>query len=341
MHKITYNKIEYDPQIDFVKGLCILFVIWTHCISREELGYMLFPYWGDPAVPIFLIIQVFHYYKKGVSLRIPSAVKLWKRILRPFIIMIALMFLVQYFIYYDTTEGLFSPSLYWDRRGPGSYYIFIYLELAIVIPLFAPLFKKLSTKWLFFIFVIISQIVELIFSITQCPDNIYRITFFRYTFLIFIGYLLATKGLELNRLTILGGIISMAFLYLFAYTDINMEPLFCTHLSLWPLCHWVCYIYIAYFFLAFLKYTYTKLRSYSSITTYIERVGKFSYEIYLFQIFYYATLSIFVGNILSIIDYYPIQRILFIIISTAVCVMPVVYFKSKRVNKKTYSSSTS
>ena len=330
MHRITFNKTGYDSQIDYIKGVCILFVIWTHCIGRNELGYMLFPYWGDTAVPIFLIIQVFHYYKKSVTLRMPSVVKLWKRILRPFIIMIALMFLVQYFIYYDTTEGLFSPSLYWDRRGPGSYYIFIYLELAIVIPLFAPLFKKLPVKWLFVIFVIISQIVELIFSITQCPDNIYRITFFRYTFLIYIGFLLATKGLELNRLTILGGIISMVFLYLFAYTGINMEPLFCTHLSIWPLCHWVCYIYIAYFFLAFLKYTYTRLRCYSSITTYIEKIGKFSYEIYLFQIFYFTTLSIFVGNTLSYIDYYPSQRILFIIISTVICVIPVVYCKSKK-----------
>ena len=141
---------------------------------------------------------------------------------------------------------------------------------------------------------------------------------------------LATKGLELNRLTILGGIISMVFLYLFAYTGINMEPLFCTHLSIWPLCHWVCYIYIAYFFLAFLKYTYTRLRCYSSITTYIEKIGKFSYEIYLFQIFYFTTLSIFVGNTLSYIDYYPIQRILFIIISTVICVIPVVYCKSKK-----------
>ena len=333
MKRIEFNKTSYAPQIDYIKGLCILFVILTHCISREELGYMLFPYWGDTAVPIFLIIQVFHYYKKGVSFRMPSVVKLWKRILRPFFIMIALMFLVQYFIYYDTTEGLFSPSFYWDRRGPGSYYIFIYLELAIVIPLFAPLFKKLPVKWLFVIFVIISQIVELIFSVTQCPDNIYRITFFRYTFLIFIGFLLATKGLELNRLTILGGIISMVFLYLFVYTEIDMEPFFCTHLSIWPLCHWVCYIYIAYFFLAFLKYTYTRFRRYSSITTYIEKIGKYSYEIYLFQIFYYATLSIFVGKALSFIGNYSIQRILYVLISTLICVVPMVCLKErKRIN---------
>ena len=65
MRKIDFKNYGYDPQIDYIKGLCILFVIWTHAINRSELGYILFPYWGDTAVPIFLIIQAFHYYKKG------------------------------------------------------------------------------------------------------------------------------------------------------------------------------------------------------------------------------------------------------------------------------------
>jgi len=329
MSKIEFKKTEYDPQIDYIKGLCILFVIWTHCISRDELGYMFYPYWGDTAVPIFLIIQVFHYYKKGLDLRMPSPIKLWKRILLPFCIMIALMFISQFFIYYEVTKGVFSPSLYWNKRGPGSYYIFIYLELAFIIPLFAPLFKRLAVKWLLVAFIILAQLIEFVTCITHCPDNIYRITFFRYTFLIFIGYLLASKGLVLNKYTILGGIISMLFIYLFAYTRMDMEPLFSTHLDLWPLCHWVCYIYIAYFFLAFLKYTYSKLGTYLHIRTYIEKIGKYSYEIYLFQIFYYATISIFVAKALSTIDSYPIQQILYYFISTLLCLLPVAFKELK------------
>lgn len=330
MERIEFKKEGYDPQIDFIKGLCILFVIWTHCMNRGELGTILFPYWGDTAVPIFIIIQVFHYYKKGVSVRWPSIPKLWKRIMRPYIIMVAIMFIVQFLMYYDMTDGTFSPTLYWGKRGPGSYYIFIYLEMAFVIPLFAPLFRKLSTKWLLVIFLILSQLVELLCSLTQCPDNIYRVVFFRYIFLIFIGYLLATEGLELNKLTITAGIFSVLFIYLFAYKGYNMEPFFCTHLSLWPLCHWICYIYIAFLFLAFLKYIYSKLVTHHKVLTYIVKIGKYSYEIYLFQIFYYATISIYVGQSLSLIRYYPIQRILYILVSTAICIVPIVYLKSKR-----------
>lgn len=330
MERIEFNKINYDPQIDYIKGLCILFVIWTHCISRDELGYMLFPFWGDTAVPIFLIIQVFHYYKKDISLRMPNIIKLWKRILQPFIIMIALMFLTQFIIYYNVTDASFTPSVYWDKRGPGSYYIFIYLEFALIIPLLAPLLKKISVKWIFVFFVILSQLIESVCCVIQCPDNIYRILFFRYFFLIFIGFLLATKGLEFNRLTIIGGIISIVSLYLFNYTNINMEPIFYTSLGNWKNCHWICYIYIAYFFLYFLKYTHTKLCKYKNVQKRIENIGKYSYEIYLFQIFYYATISIFVRQSLCLVGNYSIQRLLYILISTAICVMPIIYLKSKR-----------
>ena len=330
MEIIEFKKEGYDPQIDYIKGLCILFVVWTHCMNRGELSNILFPYWGDTAVPIFIIIQVFHYYKKGVSVRMPSVSKLWKRIMKPYIIMVALMFIVQFFMYYDMTDGTFSPTLYWEKRGPGSYYIFIYIEMAFVIPLFAPLFRKFSTKWLLVIFLILTQVVEIACSFTHCPDNIYRITFFRYIFLVFIGYLLATKGLELNKLTITAGIFSVLFLYLFAYKEIDMEPLFCTHLSLWPLCHWICYFYIAYFFLAILKHTYTKLIKFKRITSYIKTIGRNSYDIYLFQIFYYATISTYVLKAISPLGSYPLQRIIYITSSTLICLLPTSILKSKK-----------
>ena len=324
MIKIEFCKNGYDPQIDYIKGLCILFVVLTHCMSREELGRILFPYWGDTAVPIFLIIQVFHYYKNGINLRMPNILKLCKRIIIPFVMMTVTMFAIQYFIYYNTTGGFFSPSLYWDKRGPGSYYILIYLEFAFIIPFFAPLLHKISRKWLLVFFVIISQLFEYLCCIIQCPDYIYRITFFRYLFLIFIGYILVTKGLVVTKHTICGIIISVFFLYLFNYTNIDMEPIYYTSISNWKCCHWICYIYIAYFFLWFLKYTHKKLSKYKKIQEFFVSMGRFSYEIYLFQIIYYATISIYVSKALSSVEYYPIRHILYIVISTIICLLPAI-----------------
>ena len=330
MKKIEIKKVGYDPLIDYIKGLCIIFVVMTHSMSRRELNDVLFPFWGDTAVPIFLIIQVFHYYKKGFNIRMPNVVNLWKRIIVPFIIMIALMFLIQFFIYYDVTDGIFSPKLYWGKRGPGSYYFFVFLEFSLIIPLFAPLFKRFSWKWCLILFACLSQLLEMISCIIQCPDYIYRILFIRYIFLIFTGYLIATKGIEINKFTIFVGIIGFFFLYIFNYTDIDLEPFFYTSLINWKYCHWICYFYILYLFLWFLKCTFT-LNANNIIQVSIVIIGKYSYEIFLFQILYYATISNYVNNSLSVIDNSLLGKILYVVFSTLLCIcIPLFHYIVKK-----------
>lgn len=331
--KISFNRTGYDPSIDYIKGLCILFVVWTHCFVREELSMILFPFWGDTAVPIFLIIQVFHCYKKEQVSHLPSISKLWKRILMPYLILLVVTFFLDYFIYYSDTNGAFNLRLYWDKRGPGSYYIFIYLQFAFILPLIEPLFRKFSLKSLLVFFILASQAVEIISSITDFPDNIYRITFFRYIFLIYLGYVLAQKGLTINIQMMPIIIISMIFIYLFSYTNIDLRPIFCTNLDFWPLCHWICYFYIAYLMIWFLKTFYKKL-SQIAITkrfvTIIQKMGKYSYEIYLFQIFYYSIISIYVSKATSIIGNHSADRVFYIIISTILCTLPVIIYKHLR-----------
>ena len=109
-----------------------------------------------------------------------------------------------------------------------------------------------------------------------------------------------------------------------------MEPIFYTSLGNWKYCHWICYFYIAFIFLAFLKYTYTKLIKYNRFMSCIKTIGKYSYEIYLFQIFYYATISIYILKALSIIENHTLQRILYIVLSTIVCILPMVYKERDR-----------
>lgn len=333
MKRIEFQKTGHDPQIDYIKGLCILFVILTHCMYREELSSILFPYWGDTAVPIFLLIQVFHYYKRGNDIRMPKLKKLWRRIIMPYILLVAITFALDYLVYFDNTNGRFNISLYWNKRGPGSYYIFIYLQFAFLLPLLAPLFRKISTKWLPILFLIASQLIEIISSLTQCPDSIYRITFFRYTFLIFLGYLLATKGLVVNKLTIILTIISILFIYVFNYTTFDLQPWFCTNLSFWPLCHWICYIYISYFFLWLLKFLHSKTKQPHKITNFIEEMGQYSYEIYLFQIFYYSIPKIYILQFISIFGHPIVERLLYIMLSPLIClsIIPVIkLIKNKR-----------
>ena len=83
MNKVyTIKKNGYEPFMDFLKGLCILCVIWEH--GMPFLHETLFYFWGKMAVPLFLVIQCFHVLKKD-SISYPSFSKLSKRVLCPFI----------------------------------------------------------------------------------------------------------------------------------------------------------------------------------------------------------------------------------------------------------------
>ena len=328
---IDFKRTEYDPVIDYIKGLCILFVIWTHCMTREELSLILFPFWGDTAVPIFLIIQAFHCYKKNSDARIPDIKKLWFRILKPYLILLGCTFILDYFIYFQDTNGTFDLHLYWQLRGPESYYIFIYIQFAFILPLLRPIFNKISQKWYFLLFLLASQISEFVFSIANCPDNIYRLTFFRYIFLIYLGYLIAQEGIEINKKIIPVIILSVIFIYIFCYTSYDLRPIFCTNHNFWPLCHWVCYFYIVYCVIGFMKNSYGRMADNNlRIVNLIKKIGKYSYEIYLFQIFYFSTISIHIGNYVSSVGNYFIERTIYVIISTTLCTLPVLYILKKR-----------
>ena len=62
--KIEFSRIGHDLSLDFVKGVCILLVILNHSTGFTFHQDSWFFLWGYPAVPLFLLIQVYHSYKK-------------------------------------------------------------------------------------------------------------------------------------------------------------------------------------------------------------------------------------------------------------------------------------
>ena len=58
------NQTERYHSIDFLKGICIVFIIVTHYAweDSERLRY-LFTFWIDMAVPIFMIMSGYVYTK--------------------------------------------------------------------------------------------------------------------------------------------------------------------------------------------------------------------------------------------------------------------------------------
>ena len=112
----------YEPFFDFLKSYCILWVVFCHVFPYlQEIGY---PVWGGVQVPLFFLIQAYHFYKKGDS-HIQIS-KLTKRIILPFLSVVCLQFLLMACIDglgYSTSHILLNGG-----AGPGSYYPWCYID---------------------------------------------------------------------------------------------------------------------------------------------------------------------------------------------------------------------
>jgi len=59
---VSFNKTGYDPFIDFIKAYAILCVLIGHTLPFTDYwGYGL---WAGMQVPLFVLVQVFHGFKK-------------------------------------------------------------------------------------------------------------------------------------------------------------------------------------------------------------------------------------------------------------------------------------
>lgn len=85
MTQVIFNKEGYDPFIEFLKAYSIFLVVVAHCLPTVIYNYTLFCIWGDMQVPMFILVQVFHAYKKNNKPLI-NFKKLLKRIVIPFVL---------------------------------------------------------------------------------------------------------------------------------------------------------------------------------------------------------------------------------------------------------------
>lgn len=175
--------------------------------------------------------------------------------------------------------------------GPGSYFVWVYVQFSLILPLFYNYTKRLCKWRLMLLLILISAILELICSVFSLPDVIYRLLFFRYIFLIYFGVIIAKEGILINKINMFLSIVSILFILFFCYIDENMEPLF--YHTGWKANHWPCYFYVGFLFLWILRSSYDKMKScLPRIEILVEKIGKNSYEIFLFQMFYFFFLGI-------------------------------------------------
>jgi len=283
----------YDGFIDFIKAYAILCVLFGHSLlPLEKLGYCLY---AGIQVPLFILVQVFHCYKK--ELIAFDIKKIFNRIFLPFIVVeTCTVFLALSFNLYDY-DTLLSILLTRGGFGNGSYYPWLYLQIALLLPLFAPLLKKLSKRTSFIAFLLICEGIEILCSYIGISDNLYRVLAIRYIFLLYLGWQWAKEGIIINWISMLLSFISLVSIIYFEYFSVNDEPWF--FFTGWSYHRWPCYFYVAYGFTSILYYVWLKIKQTKLIFEGIKILAASSYEIFLVQMtvrFFFKRETIFFIN---------------------------------------------
>ena len=273
---VQFIQSGYEPFIDYIKAFAIICVIIGHTVPDPDcIGYGL---WAGMQVPLFVLVQSFHSLKKD-SFKF-NIRKMTLRVIIPFIIVQSAI-LLYYFIRGNEIGTLISQGLVKGGFGPGAYYPWIYIQMAIILAFVHPFLHKGSKLTHAIIAVFICELFEIICSLTGLPDWIYRLLAVRYLFLIFLAWLWVNEGIVINISTLCLAVLSASAIVYFEFYSGNNEPLF--YNTAWRFHRWPCYYYVSTLLCYLIYLLYLQLRKTSLTDKFIKFISKCSYEIFLIQ----------------------------------------------------------
>lgn len=294
---VRINTTRYDPFITFMKGYAILCVLLAHAIPNPDAtGYV---FWGGMQVPLFLLIQAFHSFKKKPKF---SLAKILKRVVLPFLLVQACIIAIAC-RNGDVCNKLIISAI-GGGQGPGAYYFWIYLQFAILLPLVYPLQAKLKKSSLLILFLFVSEGCEVLTSVIDIPEPVYRLLCLRYLFLIYLGYEWVRQGIVINWKTLLLSTISIVTIVYFTYLDGSLELVFFD--TSWRYHRWICYFYVAYLFAYLISLLFKVVSKVNWLDSFFRKLGESSWEIYVVQmavfvLFSKSLLSFLPASIITII----------------------------------------
>lgn len=144
--KLKQNHLAH---IDFIKGLAAISVILLHTLPHSALygSFAVYHIWQ--AVPVFLFLTFYlgfqNLEKKAVSYKeyysIDRLKVVFKKLWIPLIIL-ALLEAIFFFVCGNSDRAIGSLLCY--NNGPGSYYIWLYMQIWLLLPLIHTLLKKIG-----------------------------------------------------------------------------------------------------------------------------------------------------------------------------------------------------
>lgn len=281
------NKSGRNSLIDILKGICILFVIFTHYnwTMDTRLG-MFFPFWIDMAVPVFMVISGYVNAKSFESKGIDSIEEAYQktllitkllRFLVPFVIAYGLECMIQ-ILCHRFTVASFVKDFFHGGYGPGTYYFPVMVQFVFIYPVIYFIIKKHGLKGLILCFAI-NLAYEFLQRISYVPKELYVLLSFRYISVIAFGTYFALNPDDNIKwfIKVLIGLIGVLFIILVEYTSYTPKIfVYWTRTS----CMATLYIFPICSFLLKSRQKEFKCRL-------IELFGKASFNIFLVQMVYY------------------------------------------------------
>lgn len=273
---VVFNKSGYEPFFDYVKAYAILCVLIGHtfpCVNK--MGYF---FWAGMQVPLFVLVQAFHALKKtAAKLNIR---KIITRVFVPFLLVTVGVFVI-FVLSGNFSKALIFSALNGGGCGPGAYYPWVYIQLALILVVIRPLLDKGTMLQQGLIAILICEGGEILSALISLPDWIHRLLAIRYLFLIYLAWIWVKKGIVINKLTILLSLLSMASIAYFEYFANDLTPFFFN--TAWKCHRWPCYYYVSTLGCYLLYLLYQFLSRFGFIDRIIKLLAKCSYEIFLLQ----------------------------------------------------------
>ena len=275
------SKSTHLEEIDFIKGLAAISVVFLHTLPLSVLKgtFAVFHIWQ--AVPVFLFISFYlgfrnlekkedifkDYYSKDRFKRI--FLKIWLPLL-------LLAILEAVFFIVIGNKGRVIGCIFCYDNGPGSYYVWCYMQIWLLMPAIYILIKRSGIATGGGILLIISALFDFLWE--KYIDLTPGCTCFRYLFLSVPAFMYL-KGVNVKSLAPLV-IFSMVYLLLMLYSNVPLyaDPILPDD---WEAQTSLGYFYTLGIFLLLSK-LYTKLKT-SRLKEYITHVGTISWEVFLIQ----------------------------------------------------------
>ncbi len=293
MNIVSFNSSGREPFWDVLKGLCIIWVILHHCLQEQVKDLLLFSFWGEAAVPLFITLQSYHFFRKDRIVWKEYIQKMWHRIIKPFlfveILLLSLHFVVDV-LFLNRLDVVDLLKLFVARGGLGwgAYYPWIYIEIALLLPFINYLLLRIPERYHLYLFIFMSVMLEVFCCVVSLKESVYRLLFFRYLFLIYCGLMLFNEGLKMGKKEWLLSMVSILFIIQFKYIKWDLSPFFYTKPDEWIIAHWICYFYVVNMLLYVIYKFFLWIRQFIFWSNLLASIGKGSFEIFLFQMCYFS-----------------------------------------------------